>query len=194
MRYQAHLSGCQRCRVEVARLVGTRALLARLGEQAWAAAATQATRQPLPGGRRPHTARTSHRHAAMVSAAVVLAAGCLAVAPVLAARPEREHAIVAVMRPVAKPAPLYALLTLEPMANGSRISLLCGWSDVVAHTRWRLLLTVATRDHRSLSVAEWTATGDAVQPVSTWTDLDPSRITRVDLSTAANARLLTFEP
>jgi hypothetical protein len=129
----------------------------------------------------------------MLSAAVALAAGGLAAAPVVAGRwPEREHGtVVAVMRPVEPAVPLYALLTLEPVANGSRISLLCGWSDAATHTTWRLRLTVTTRDHHSVLVAEWTPTAGTVQPISTWTDLGPSRIERVDVRTNANARLLT---
>lgn len=197
VRYQAHLSGCQPCRDEVVRLAGVRALLTRPGNQAWVEAAAQAA--PPPRTRTVHQRRRGprvpHRRVAMLSAVVALAAGCLAVAPVVAARrPERETPVVAVMRPVESAEPLYALLTLEPMATGSRISLLCGWSDSAAHTRWRLRLTVTAKDHHSVLIAEWTPTAATVQPISTWTDLGPSRIERVDVRTSANARLLTFPP
>lgn len=195
--YQAHLSGCQHCRDELARMIGVRALLGRLGDQAWANVAAQVAGQPLPlaPSRRGRRVSVRRHRVAMLSAAVVMAAGCLAVAvaPVVARRPEPAQAVLAVMRPVATPGPMYALLTLEPVANGSRISLVCAWSDVVAHTNWRLRLTVTSTDHRSLPVAEWTATPDVVQPISAWADLDPSHIARVDVSRDAGALLLTFQ-
>jgi hypothetical protein len=197
--YEAHLEGCDRCRLAVAELSGLPGLLGRVDRTrafSLLAEPEPVVSDPPPPAdlvariERSELGRRRRRIlgaiAAVAAAAVVV--GAVAVPIVVASQPHPE--VVAALQPVAA-SPLTAEVRLTSVAWGTRIDMRCGYDEKgAAEGGWSYALWVVDRHGAASEVSTWRVPGGSSVGLTAATALDLRDIASVQVRSIATGDVL----
>jgi hypothetical protein len=208
--YERHLPTCQSCRHSVARLAVLPGLLGRLDpERALAEVQVPATVLPrvLLAAARRRKAESLRRRWYSVAAGVVAASLATIVGigvhvadqratPTATATGAPSRVAMTSMRPWLKPdLPVSAEIALVPIGNGTRVEMMCRYTDSDQTHQWTVRLVVIPRNGVGWEpVASWVAYSGQEISVAGVTHLQPAQIGRVELQTDTYVTLLIWEP
>ncbi len=195
--YEEHLDGCEQCRLAVAELAPTAALLSRLP-------AAQSERLEEGPGEHARAglvmlaeARARRRRRtiwALAIAAVVVVVAAVAV-PLAIGGLSRPTAVFA-LEEVAD-VPLTASVRLTDVAWGTRIELECAYPEVsgidVPEGGWTYALAVVDADGTAATVSTWRAAPGTSARLSAGSALDVSDIAAIEIRTAKGTVLMRHD-